>query len=107
MPNHHNPDPERVNTGSLGGLTSWANADARGERHQRMEAVRQNSPAADGYWERKLRFSRGPDGKLTAEQRNQIATAKRLYFAHLRRHICAKPVRKMRPVSELGEHVPG
>jgi integrase len=33
MPNHHNPDPERVNTGSLGGLTSWANADARGERH--------------------------------------------------------------------------
>ncbi len=50
-----------------------------------MEAVRQNSPAADGYWERKLRFTRGPDGKLTAEQRNQITTAKKLYFGHLRR----------------------
>jgi len=37
-------DPERVDTGRLGGLTSWTNADARGERHQRMEAVLQSPP---------------------------------------------------------------
>jgi hypothetical protein len=85
MPDHNNPDPERVDTGRLGGLTSWVNADFRGERHQRMEHVRSNSPAADGYWERKLGFTRGPDGELTAQQCNQIATAKRLYFARLRR----------------------
>jgi hypothetical protein len=50
-----------------------------------MEHVRSNSPAADGYWERKLGLTRGPDGKLTAQQCNQITTAKKLYFARLRR----------------------
>jgi hypothetical protein len=49
-------DPERVDTGRLGGLTSWTHADAKGERHQRMQAVRQNSPASDAKWARDLGY---------------------------------------------------
>jgi hypothetical protein len=51
-----NKDPERVDTGRLGGLTSWTHADAKGERHQRMQAVRQNSPAFDAKWARDLGY---------------------------------------------------
>jgi hypothetical protein len=53
-------DPERVDTGRPGGLTSWTNADARGERHQRMEAVRQKSPASDIRWAEDLGFGTDP-----------------------------------------------
>jgi hypothetical protein len=85
MPNHNNPDPERVDTGRLGGLTSWTYSDAKGERHQRMEAVRQNAPASDDYWARDLGFIRGLDGEWTPQQRAEISTKKKLYFARLRR----------------------
>ena len=53
-------DPERIRTGREGGLTGWANTDERGQRHQRMEAVRNNSPASDGYWYAKLGLTPGP-----------------------------------------------
>jgi hypothetical protein len=79
MPN--GKDPTRVRTGRNGGLQGWHNSDERGERHQRMEQVRANSPASDAYYARQLGFD--PD-RLTADQRKQIATAKALYFAQLR-----------------------
>jgi hypothetical protein len=82
-------DPERVDTGRLGGLTSWTNADARGERHQRMEAVRQKSPASDIKWAEDLGFGADPS-RWTPQQRAEISTKKRLYFARLRRASTAK-----------------
>jgi hypothetical protein len=81
MPN----DPTRVDTGRHGGLTSWVNTDAKGQRHQRMQAVRANSPASDTYWAKDLGFTAGPDGEWTAQQRAEISTKKKLYFARLRR----------------------
>jgi hypothetical protein len=71
-------DPERVRTGRHGGLAGWANTQ---DRHVRMEHVRENSPANDGYYARQLGFDLH---RLTADQRKQIATAKALYFAKLR-----------------------
>jgi hypothetical protein len=88
------PDSERVRTGREGGLTSWANTTAAGERHQRMAAVRANSPASDDYWMQRL----GHDpAALTAEQRTalapNVATLKKLYFARLRKTSVAKAKR--------------
>jgi hypothetical protein len=77
-------DPERVDTGRLGGLTSWINTDAKGERHQRMEAARQNSPASDIKWARDLGYGTDPSA-WTAEQCAVIKTAKKAYFGRLRR----------------------
>ncbi|MGA7054482.1 MAG: hypothetical protein WBZ37_25080 [Mycobacterium sp.] len=77
----HHKDPERVRTGSQGGLQSWVNTDAVAARHERMRHVRENSPASDTYWAKKLGFD--PD-RLTADQLKQIKTARKLYFAELR-----------------------
>jgi hypothetical protein len=77
-------NPEHVETGRLGGLTAATNADRRGERHQRMEHVRANSPSSDAYYAKQLGFGLDPE-QWTAGQRRQIATAKALYFARLRR----------------------
>ncbi|WP_165691570.1 hypothetical protein [Mycobacterium numidiamassiliense] len=74
-------NPERVQTGRLGGLTGWANMDARGQRHQRMAEVRDKSPASDNYWVLKVGFD--PDA-LTKDHRSQIATAKKQHFAAMR-----------------------
>lgn len=74
-------DPERKRTGGQGGLQSWANTDARGERYERMARVRDKSPASDTYWARKLGFD--PED-LTPKQRNEIKTQRKLYFAKLR-----------------------
>jgi hypothetical protein len=84
MPDHNNPDPERVATGRLGGLTSWTNADRDGNRHQRMEHVRAGSPASDVKWASDLGYGTDPSA-WTAEQCAVIKTAKRAYFARLRR----------------------
>jgi hypothetical protein len=77
-------DPERVDTGRIGGLTSWENADAKGVRHQRMEHVRASSPAADAKWAKDLGFGTDPS-RWTAEQCAVIKTAKKAYFGRLRR----------------------
>lgn len=44
MPN--GKDPERQLTGRIGGLTGWHQTPDRSER---MDRVRRNSPADDGY----------------------------------------------------------
>jgi hypothetical protein len=82
-------DPERVATGRLGGLTSWTNNDVRGDRGQRMEAVRQKSPASDIRWAEDFGFGTDPSA-WTAEQCAVIKTAKKAYFARLRRSSVAK-----------------
>lgn len=82
MPNHKNP--ERVRTGRHGGLTSWANTDANGQRQQRMAQVRENSPAGDLFWAKKLGFTVGERDDLTPPQLKEIQTARKLYFAELR-----------------------
>ena len=73
-------DPERRRTGSHGGLQSWVNTDARGDRYERMARVRENSPAGDTHWARKLGFD--PE-RLTPEQLKKIKTARKLYYAEL------------------------
>lgn len=77
-------DPERVRTGRHGGLTSWANTDADGQRHERMAKVRENSPAGNTYWAKKLGFAFTELDDLTAPQLKEIQTARKLYFANLR-----------------------
>jgi hypothetical protein len=74
-------DPERVRTGRQGGLQGWTNTDADGQRYERMARVRENSPASDTYWAAKLGFD---NTALTPEQRRQITTARKSYYANLR-----------------------
>ncbi|MGB8390628.1 hypothetical protein [Mycobacterium sp.] len=71
-------DPARVRTGRHGGLKGWSNTE---DRYARMARVRENSPASDSYWARKLGFT---NPKLTPEQRKKIQTERKLYFAELR-----------------------
>jgi hypothetical protein len=78
-------NPERIRTGREGGLTGWLNTDQRGQRQQRMEVVGSSSPASDDFWYQKLKFTPGADGKYTAQQRAEVMTAKRAYFARLRK----------------------
>jgi hypothetical protein len=78
------PDPERVRTGRLGGLTTWSQTP---DRYARMAHVRENSPASDSYWARKLGFANPTDP--TPEQLKEISTARKLYFAQLRQFSAA------------------
>ena len=68
-------------SGRIGGLTGWAETSRRGLRGERMAHVRNNSPASDEYWAKKLGFD---FAQLTPGQRAEIKTEKKLYFATLR-----------------------
>lgn len=78
-------DPERVNTGRIGGLTSW---DRTENRDVRMAHVRGHSPADDSWHAARLGLDISQP--LTDEQLARIRTSKKLYFAQLRRSSASK-----------------
>jgi hypothetical protein len=98
MSRGNKPDPERQQTGRIGGLTSWKQTE---DRDGRMARPRDNSPASDGYHAKQLGLD--PAGPWTREAQARISTAKKLYFARLRsasaKAIKAKKAEKLRALA--------